>query len=152
MAPDRRVVAGLVVASAMALARPLLALADTPGGGGGGVDPATADGFDPSRFTAWIGLAILILIAVLLVRSPRSRRPIAAVIVAIVTALAALVGLVAFVDPRFSCIDCLEAPDQTPWIIIAIGIAIVGVVLMILIIRGGRSSTPVSNAQSTRND
>jgi hypothetical protein len=148
MAPDRhrRVGAGLIVAAAIALSRPLLAIADAvppPG------TPPAGDQVDVSAFAPYVGLAIVILLAIVAIRWPGSRRPIAAVIVVIATLLAVMF---AALFPGLSCFDCSEKRDQTPWTILAIGIAIAGVVLMILIIRGGRSSTPASNAQSTRND
>ena len=146
MTIDRRVVAGLMVASATAFTKPLLALADS------GPPPPDVPGpetFDASAFVPYVGLAVLILVAILAVRSPGSRRPIAAVFVAIVTTLAVLVATIL---PGFSCFDCSEGPDQTPWTILAIVIAIVGVVLMIMIIRGGASSGPASDARSNGNE
>jgi hypothetical protein len=143
---DRRVVTGLIVASAIALARPLLALADAvppPG------TPPATDPIDVSAFAPYVGLAILIVVAVLLVRRPGSRRPIAAVIVGIATTFATLAAI--FV-PGFSCFDCAQKPDQTPWTILAIVILIVGVMLLILINRGRQASKPASEAQSTRSD
>jgi uncharacterized membrane protein len=146
MTVDRRVVTGVIMATAMALARPLLALADAvppPG------TPPATDPIDVSAIAPYVGLAILILIAILAVRSPGSRRPIAAVIVVIGTTFAVLF---ASLFPGLSCFDCADKPDQTPWTILAIVIAIVGVVLMILIIRGGQASRPASEALSSQND
>lgn len=97
----------------------------------------------------YVGLAILILVAILAVRSPGSRRPIAAVVVAIATALGAMAAIVI---PAFSCFDWGQKPDMTPWTILAIVIVIVGVALMILIFRIGRSSRPASDAPSNGSD
>jgi uncharacterized membrane protein len=143
---DRGLVTGLIVASAMALARPLLALADAvppPG------TPPAGDQVDVSAFAPYVGLAIVILVAIVAIRWPGSRRPIAVAFVAIVTTLAAAI---AAVFRAFSCFDCAEKPDQTPSTILAIVIAIVGVVLIILIMRIGRSSSPAADAPSNRTD
>jgi hypothetical protein len=146
MTVERRVGVGLIAATATALAGPLLALADTGPAPAGVPGPDT---FDASPFAPYVGLAILILVAILAVRSPGSRRPIAAVVVAIATALGATAAI--FI-PAFSCFDCGQKPDMTPWAILAIVIAIVGVVLIILIMRIGRSSSPAADAPSNRTD
>ena len=146
MTIDRRVGVGLIAATATALARPLLALADTGPAPAGVPGPDT---FDASPLAPYVGLAILILVAILAVRSPGSRRPIAAVVVAIATALGAMAAIVI---PAFSCFDWGQKPDMTPWTILAIVIVIVGVALMILIFRIGRSSRPASDAPSNGSD
>jgi hypothetical protein len=146
MTIDRRLVAGLIVAPGMALARPLVTFADAV------ADPGTAPTDSPidlSGLYSYIGVAIVILVTALFIRSPGSRRPIAALLVFVGTALGAMIALI---GPGMACFDCGVKPDQTLPTIIAVVIVVVGIALEIRIIGGGTASAAAEEAASTRTD
>jgi len=91
----RRVTASAVAATVLAIARPLRAMAET-GPAPVGTDVVVGDPFDP---TLGIGLgilaAIVILVTVIAIRRPGSRRPIAALLTALVSGVVALAFVLA---------------------------------------------------------
>jgi hypothetical protein len=132
MTIDRRVSAGLIVAPAIALARPLLALGDT------GPAPAGVPGpdvFDASTFAPYVGLAIVVLVVILAVRSPGSRRLIAALFVMLGSFV---VAAGSFVLGAFSCFDCSSRPDEWKFNVGALVVLVVGLLLAFKILSGGR--------------
>jgi hypothetical protein len=135
MAIDRRLTGGFSVALAGLLSRPLLAFADAPGGGGGGTY-TPASGFDASQLFGPAALVVVVLVAVLAIRRPGSRRPIGA---ALTVLGSLLVATIFYVGATF-CFDCAPRDTTLP-LLAAIGIAIVGAVLAWGVLRSRPDST-----------
>lgn len=93
MKVPRRITASWAAATVLAVARPLRTMADT-GPRPVGSDVVVGDPFDPT-FVIGLGMlaAVVVLVAVVTIRRPGSRRPIAALL----TVLAAGVVALAFV-------------------------------------------------------
>jgi hypothetical protein len=133
---DRRLARGFVVALAGLASQPLLTLAETPVGGGGGAYPP-AGGFEVSQLFGPIAVAIVVLVAVLAIRRPGSRRPIAATLTLLV---GFVIAIMLYASVVLSCFDCAPRDTTLP-LLAAIGIAIVGAVLAWGVLRSRPDST-----------
>lgn len=91
----RMITVSAAVATAFAFSRPLITMAET-GPAPAGAEVVASDPFDPT-FGIGLGMlaAVVVLVAVVAIRRPGSRRPIAALLTVLVSAVVALAFVLA---------------------------------------------------------
>ena len=128
----RTITASGAAATALAFARPLRAMAET-GPAPAGTDVVVSDPFDP-RFFIGLGMlvAVAVLVAVVAIRRPRSRRPIAALLMVVISGVVALTFVLAALLSDWS-----GQHRISPFpLVVGIAVLIVGLYVAVGIFRG----------------